>query len=140
MTDYYYGKYDKKQTVQIFVDNMIWGKSIQFAFQMDGGGDLSSGEPQRSLEQNMIDFRKNPTEETVDWIYETIIRLRVNGALSYELRDVSTEEMINGFREIIRQKDSEIETLHSENVRLVIELQKIEPTRRPVSKDFSALS
>ncbi len=88
----------------------------------------------------MIDFRKNPTEETVDWIYETIIRLRVNGALSYELRDVSTEEMINGFREIIRQKDSEIETLHSENVRLVIELQKIEPTRRPVSKDFSALS
>jgi hypothetical protein len=136
MTDYY-GKYDKKQTVQIFVDNMIWGNiSINsFAFQMDGGGDL-----RRSLEQNMIDFRKNPTEETVDWIYETIIRLRVNGALSYELRDVSTEEMINGLRETIRQKDSEIETLHSENVRLVIELQKIEPTRRPVSKDFSALS
>ncbi len=136
MTDYY-GKYDKKQTVQLFVDNMIWGNiSINsFAFQMDGGVDL-----RRSLEQNIIDFRKNPTEKTVDWIYEAIIKLRVNGALSSELRDVSTEEMINGLIETIRQKDDQINTLHSANIRLADDVQNLKTPGRPMRKDFSALS
>ena len=133
----YYGKYNKRQTVQLFIDNMIWGNISlnSFAFQMDGADDF-----RRSLEQNIIDFQNNSTEQTVDRIYEAIIRLRVHGAVSYVLRDVSAEEVINSLRETVTHKNSEIERLNSENIRLVIELQKLEPTRKPVSKDFSALS
>jgi len=101
----------------------------------DGADDF-----RRSLEQNIIDFQNNSTEQTVDRIYEAIIRLRVHGAVSYVLRDVSAEEVINSLRETVTHKNSEIERLNSENIRLVIELQKLEPTRKPVSKDFSALS
>jgi hypothetical protein len=133
----YYGKYDKKQTVQLFVDNMIWGNiSINsFASEIEGVDDF-----RRSLWQNIIDFQKNPNEETIDWIYKAIIKLRVHGAVSYVLRDVSAEEVIDSLRETITQKNREIDRLHSENIALVNELQKLEPTRRPVSKDFSALS
>ncbi|HET7149385.1 MAG TPA: hypothetical protein VFI73_12920 [Candidatus Nitrosopolaris sp.] len=133
----YYGKYDKKQTVQLFVDNMIWGNiSINsFASEMDGIVDFT-----RSLEQNIIDFHKNPTEETIDWIYKAIIKLRVHGAVSYVLRDISAEEVIKSLQETIKQKDEQINALHSVNIRLAEEVQNLKTAGRPMSKDFSALS
>ena len=132
----YYCKYDKKQTVQLFVDNMIWGNvSINsFTFQIDPAADF-----RKELEQNIIAFQKNPTEQTVDWIYEAIIRLRVNGALSDVLRDMSAEEMIDGLREIIRSKDEQINTLRSDNVKLAAELRKITTTEPPMKSGFDAL-
>jgi hypothetical protein len=136
----YLGKYDKKRIVKLFVENIIWGNiSINsFAFQMDGRVGLT-----RSLEQKIIGFQKNPTEQTIDWIYKAIIKLRINGALSYELRDLSKEEMINGLRETIRQKENENERLHSENVVLANELhntrEELHNTKTPpMNKDFSA--
>src|SRR6266516_1010995 len=116
----YYGKYDKKQTVQLFVDNMIWGNiSINsFASEMDGIVDFT-----RSLEQNIIDLHKNPTEETIDWIYKAIIKLRVHGAVTYILRNISAEEMINGLRETVKQKENENEALRSDNIKLAEQLK-----------------
>jgi hypothetical protein len=132
----YFGKYDKKQTVELFVDNLIWGNiSINsFAFQMDDAANF-----RRALEQNIIDFQKNPTEQTGDLIYEAIIRLRVHGALSDQLRDISTEEMINGLKEAVKQREGENATIRSENIQLVAELHKIETTEPPKKKGFNAV-
>ena len=58
---------------------------------------------------------------------------------SHELRDISAEEMINDLRGVIRQKDNEINTLHSENVQLSTELQKIKTTEPPMKAGFDAL-
>ena len=114
MTDYY-GKYDKKQIVQLFVDNMIWGNiSINsFASQIDEVYHFK-----RSLEKNMIDFQKNPTEQTIDSIYEAIIKLRVNGAVSYMLRDKSAEEKIHELETELITRNEQISNLKSENTNL----------------------
>jgi hypothetical protein len=132
----YYGKYDKNGIVKLFVDNLIWGNITinSFASQMERADEFT-----RSLEHNIIDFQKNPTEDRIDWIYEAIIKLRVHGALSYELRDMSAEETINGLRETIRQKDNEIDTLHSDNIKLASELRKIKTTEPPMKSGFDAL-
>jgi hypothetical protein len=132
----YYGRYDKRQLVQLFVDNLMFGSiSINsFAFNMDGSVDL-----RRSLEQSIIEYHKNPTEQVVDSIYEANIRLRVNGAVSYVLRDVSADEMIDGLREVIRQKDSEINALRSDNLKLAAELHRITTTEPPMKSGFDAL-
>lgn len=48
---------------------------------------------------------------------------------SHELRDISAEEMINDLRGVIRQKDNEINTLHSENCTVVYRITKNQDNR-----------
>ena len=133
----YYGKYDKKQTVELFVDNLIWGNiSINsFGFQMDDGTNF-----RKNLEQNIISFKKNPTSETIDLIYEAIIRLRVHGALSRELRDLSTQDAINRLTEVVNRKDGQISSLQSDNETLAIKLHEMQTTEPPKKKGFNAVS
>lgn len=89
------------------------------------------------LEKNIVDYKNNPTEEIVNSIYEAIITLRVNGALSFVIRDLSAEDLIRCLNEL-KQKDSALQTMHAEIIRLTAEIQKYITVEQPAKVDLPA--
>lgn len=132
----YYGRYDRKRTVQLFVENLIYGNiSINsFSFRMD-----PTREFVHSLEEKIVEFQHKPTEETVDWIYKAIIKLRVNGALSHELRDQTYEQTIQRLNEQNERLVKEKEEFKFQRDEAIVKIAQLTTTEPPVKIGFNAL-